>query len=264
MRKELNSKSKRKWIAGGLAAFASVALLTTGLATYIVGVQNTKVDMDGVKVNVDTAKNATLELVAALQSDSTIILAETEVPEANETNFFRVETTGDGQLVTTGNLGITFSTLEIRFGTDSGFDKNNYELVFSISKVNGTEGNVTQTYTTETDLFGRNGTLTYLEAPEKIDLATASVSESASGTVKTISLDNKNLSFRWGTVFDGKSPATYYNEKFTATPSLKTTANADKCVAEINAMHDAFTVDDGGSRVPGSIVLTVNLNQKAA
>ena len=59
MRKELNSKSKRKWIAGGIAAFASVALLTTGLATYIVGVSNTSVSLDGVKVNVDTAKNAT-------------------------------------------------------------------------------------------------------------------------------------------------------------------------------------------------------------
>ena len=95
MRKELNSKSKRKWIAGGIAAFASVALLTTGLATYIVGVSNTSVSLDGVKVNVDTAKNATLELAAALQENSTIVLAETEIPANNEENFFRVEVAFD-------------------------------------------------------------------------------------------------------------------------------------------------------------------------
>ena len=261
MRKELNSKSKRKWIAGGIAAFASVALLTTGLATYIVGVSNTSVSLDGVKVNVDTAKNATLTLAAALQENSTIVLAETEIPANNEKNFFRVEV-DKGQLVTTGNLNITFTTLEVRYGADSGFNKSNYQIDFAIAKVNGTEGNPVYNYTSDT--FGREGKKTYIEAPESIDLATADSSLNETGTIKTLNLTNKVLSFRWGTAFEGNSPATFFNSKFNGNQALKTVANADVCVAEINRMNDAFMVNEGSSKTNGQIVLTAKLTQKSA
>ena len=261
MRKELNSKSKRKWIAGGIAAFASVALLTTGLATYIVGVSNTSVSLDGVKVNVDTAKNATLTLAAALQENSTIVLAETEIPANNEKNFFRVEV-DKGQLVTTGNLNITFTTLEVRYGADSGFNKSNYQIDFAIAKVNGTEGNPVYNYTS--DPFGREGKKTYIEAPESIDLATADSSLNETGTIKTLNLTNKVLSFRWGTAFEGNSPATFFNSKFNGNQALKTVANADVCVAEINRMNDAFMVNEGSSKTNGQIVLTAKLTQKSA
>ena len=42
MKKEINSKSRRRWIMGGLAAFASVALLTTGFAVWVVGGNETQ------------------------------------------------------------------------------------------------------------------------------------------------------------------------------------------------------------------------------
>ena len=63
MKKEINSKSRRKWIRGGLAGFASVALLTTGFAVWVVGVQKDKANGD-VKVNVDTAQNANITFTA--------------------------------------------------------------------------------------------------------------------------------------------------------------------------------------------------------
>ena len=53
MKKEINSKSRRKWIMGGLAAFASVALLTTGFAVWVVGSQKMS-DKGDVSVTVDT------------------------------------------------------------------------------------------------------------------------------------------------------------------------------------------------------------------
>ena len=59
MKKEINSKSRRKWIRGGLAAFASVALLTTGFAVWVVGVSNKDASED-LKVNVDTAANKSI------------------------------------------------------------------------------------------------------------------------------------------------------------------------------------------------------------
>ncbi len=55
MRKELKSKSRRKWLLGGSLAFASVALLTTGFATWVIGTQKTSGD-GKVNIGVDTAK----------------------------------------------------------------------------------------------------------------------------------------------------------------------------------------------------------------
>ena len=68
MKKEINSKSKRKWVAGGLAAFASIALLTTGFATWVVGTQEKEENVQ-VGVTVDTAQNQTLTFDFSL-SDS--------------------------------------------------------------------------------------------------------------------------------------------------------------------------------------------------
>ncbi|MDY6093550.1 MAG: hypothetical protein SPI58_00690, partial [Candidatus Enteromonas sp.] len=195
------------------------------------------------------------------QENSTIVLAETEIPANNGKNFFRVEV-DKGQLATKGNLDITFTTLEVRYGADSGFDKSDYQIDFAITKVNGTEGNPVYNYTG--DPFGREGEKTYIEAPASIDLATAGSTLNETGTIKTLSLTNKVLSFRWGTAFEGESPATFFNSKFNGDPSLKTVANADACVAEINRMNDAFMVNEGSSKTNGQIVLTAKLTQKSA
>ena len=100
MKKEINSKSRRKWIRGGLAAFASVALLTTGFAVWVVGVQKNKVNGD-IGVTVDTAQNESVVFKFNLDSaDSAIELkenveyfgeqAETSQTITNETLSFAV------------------------------------------------------------------------------------------------------------------------------------------------------------------------------
>ena len=68
MRKEINSKSKRKWVAGGLAAFASVALLTTGFATWVV-INNNVTDSKDIGVTVDTASNESVDFTMTLAAD---------------------------------------------------------------------------------------------------------------------------------------------------------------------------------------------------
>ena len=68
MKKEINSKSRRKWIMGGLAAFASVALLTTGFAVWVVGVNQAQNGTD-VKLKVDTAQNSSIFFSATLTNN---------------------------------------------------------------------------------------------------------------------------------------------------------------------------------------------------
>lgn len=76
MRKELKSKSRRKWLLGGSLAFASVALLTTGFATWVIG--TSKPSGDGkVNIGVDTAQDNSVELTFSLdENDNGIFVTE--------------------------------------------------------------------------------------------------------------------------------------------------------------------------------------------
>lgn len=76
MRKELKSKSRRKWLIGGSLAFASVALLTTGFATWVIAV-SAKTKNTDTNVNVDTVRNESIVLTYTLdENDESIYLGE--------------------------------------------------------------------------------------------------------------------------------------------------------------------------------------------
>ena len=61
MKKDLKSKSKRKWIVGGVLLFGGVALLTTGFATWAIGVNQTKQNL-GTSVTVEGTVNESVKL----------------------------------------------------------------------------------------------------------------------------------------------------------------------------------------------------------
>ena len=230
MKKEINSKSKRKWVAGGLAAFASIALLTTGFATWVVGKETTSDDKQ-IGVTVDTAKNVNVEFVAELQSGESIRLAETS-NSASSTDFVKADENPSG------DLKITFTTLKISYGAESGFNVTGKKLKFSITdhlKVSAPSA----------DVFGREGTeLTYIEAPAAIDLDETNGESASANGVTTYTFTTLTFNFKWGTFFgtEGQSPLEFYNSKFNADPNpvAKTSANAQKVVDELNGMRDAY------------------------
>ena len=255
MRKEMNSKSKRKWVAGGLAAFASVALLTTGFATWIIGTSKTSSEHDGLKVNVDTAKNASIELIATLSdSDNSVNFAE---KKEFGSNYFVQSTATDG------DLEITFSELKIVYGTESGFDPtlSTCQLQFTLVQINGVDAatNNTLTYHSSPDIFGREGTKTYIEAPKAVNLNNSSVgtaSDTESSGTKTYTFSQKTFAFRWGSAFENKSPCTYYNEKFDAASGpKKNAANASIVYNELTDMKTKLNPDSN----PGSLKLRVDV-----
>ena len=89
MKKELNSKSKRKWIIGGLAAFTSISLLTTGFAIWVVGVNSTESNND-VTVTVDTAQNKSIVFTMTL--GGSIQLKESAVSNGKIVNVVQEDT----------------------------------------------------------------------------------------------------------------------------------------------------------------------------
>lgn len=241
MKKEINSKSKRKWVAGGLAAFASIALLTTGFATWVVGNTSLK-DEETVTVDVDTAVNKNIEFTATL-SDAIIKLGET-TPVTGDDKFVKTEKTVDGDLT------IEFSTLKIVYGRDSGFNPANQKLQFSI------ESNKTVNAPAE-DPFKRSGSdLTYIGAPTEVSLSEASVGSDNRSEIGsyTYTFNKLSFSFNWGTFFGSTSPLEFYNSKFEADTSLKTSANAQKVVDELNAMKTAFAIPNNTIKLKLEIV----------
>ena len=56
MKKSIKKSSRRKWVVGGVAFFGSIALLTTGFATWVVGVNESSDDGE-VTIGVDAVDN---------------------------------------------------------------------------------------------------------------------------------------------------------------------------------------------------------------
>lgn len=110
MRKEIRSKSKRKWVVGGALFFGGIALLTTGFATWVVGLQITSQDAS-LGVQVDTAENKSQVFEAVLGSNAGIHLTEQHVK-------------ADGEIVgndpgSATDFSITFSSLKITQGANA-------------------------------------------------------------------------------------------------------------------------------------------------
>ena len=137
MKKEINSKSRRKWIMGGLAAFASVALLTTGFAVWVVGTSKTGDDKD-VTVKVDTAKNNSISFNLDLGTKPTIKLEEsTSTAAANASGKPLVNVSaneGEGAAFVESPMTLSAS-YTIKYG--AGYTFNFKKIHFSIA----TEGN---------------------------------------------------------------------------------------------------------------------------
>lgn len=245
MKKEINSKSRRKWIMGGLAAFASVALLTTGFAVWVVGVTQTEQKGD-VTVDVDTAKNQNVTFDLKL-SESSISLKEGNTP--NNNGFVKVQGNDDVET----DFSISFSEFKISMPT-GWFDSIKISIM-DPSTITSDESTPSSTKvdnkvadkdiklrtekrknTTYFDL--KNGTLTLSDK--------ATFNSDESNGVTTYTYKNLNTAvqfFKWGTFFDGDAPTAYYNNKVFAGDGAedKTAANAKFVEDELNAMHSVYT-----------------------
>ena len=238
MRKEMNSKSKRKWVAGGLAAFASVALLTTGFATWIVGTNNMAVNKETM-VNVATAQNASIELSMEISTEnSKIRFAETSAP-VGENAFVRVDSAD-------GDLTLNFTSIKVTYGNDSGFIPSQYKLGFTVTNITKNSLDVTNSANTVAlDTFDRpSDSYSYFQAPKEILLDDSNGTTDPGATVSTYTFKDQalNIPFLWGTAFGNgtQSPATFYNNYFNGHESEKTAANAEIVRSELAAMYAAL------------------------
>lgn len=126
MRKHIVSSSRRKWIVGGGLFFGGVALLTTGFATWIVGMQISSSDQQH-SVTIDTALNESISISVKMSTDNSIHLAEQIAQDTNNENQI-VFTSGDE----VPDLSWTYESIVIQCGKS--YWEKNYATFDSVTQ----------------------------------------------------------------------------------------------------------------------------------
>lgn len=239
MRKELKSKSRRKWLLGGSLAFASVALLTTGFATWVIG--TTKTSGDGqVHIGADTAEDNSVELTFELDNtDDKIFVAE----DAGNSNSNLTIERDEADTVSKPDWDIKIKNLNIVVGQtfyESLAGKQALKIVFELQKdVTAAED---KNLVTEDKVKVRteSSSWNYITLKTNEFKVTLPPSYPAGGKIYDISDENKTFSFTWGSYFDGKAPSDFYKEKEGSRGSQTLREYYQKALQELQAMKTAL------------------------
>lgn len=230
--KQVLKSTKRKYLVGGIAAFAGVALLTTGVATWVIGANSTA--QKDVTVTVDGKQNnsASIEIGE---------VSPLKIGEQSNVNSGFVQVTD----AAAGNMKVTLSN--VTYSYSSSFTSAGVAIKFSIDYGYNSEGAATSSLgnlVTETKI-GDKRTIAqdgksnnknaadswqYIAAPEN-----ATGLETGADTPHTIT--SLVIEFKWGSFFGGKTPSSYYNGL-----SLSTVADAKNVEDELDAMNSALTL----------------------
>lgn len=240
MRKELKSKSRRKWLLGGSLAFASVALLTTGFATWVIG--TTKTSGDGqVHIGADTAEDNSVELTFSLDdSDNRIFVAE----DAGDTNPNLKIERGEGETGTEPDWTIKIKDLNVVVGEtfyNSIKDKQNLKIVFELQKDVAEAEDKNSVTDDKVGVRGETGSpWNYITLAKSEFNVTLPATYPTDGKIYDISYTDKTFSFAWGSYFDGKAPSVFYKEKEESKGSKTLREYYQKALQELQAMKTAL------------------------
>lgn len=227
MKRELNSRSRRKWVAGGVLAFGSVALLSTGFATWVIGANQTY-QQGQVNVTIDTVQSNSFIFEATIANTLQI----GEKVAVNE-GFVRVESPNASA------MQLTLSGLKVTAGADVKAPKDlTFELVSDGSTIsnNPTAAGIKydDKHTTES---------TYIAAPASVTGLTWTATPLSNG-LKEYTVDNQTIEFTFGSFFGNVAPSTFYNTFLTGTAvdEASEIVTATKNVKdEMDAFFNSFT-----------------------
>lgn len=247
MKKSIRKSSRRKRVVGGIAFFGSIALLTTGFATWVIGAQQSA-DNDEITVGVDTVENSSVILTVTVDSsDYSLFLAETKAVEPGAGVIVSAEVDG------TPDFSIELSNIKVEIGKQVLDDYNKISLDIAPDKTAPDDkGYAKNTVTTNpTGVHGEAGSWTYLALKTKEINFKGEKNAAAAGWKRTPTddLDANTIiyetteaitvEFDWGTYFGRESPATFYNKKY-GDLSSDLSASVSNINQEMKAMSDAL------------------------
>lgn len=274
MRKDFKSKSKKKWITGGILLFGGIALLTTGFATWVVGVNKTKEDKDHTIV-VEGTESDSFALYVTLKEDK-FNVGENHTRKPDEifgskdeghTDFtfqaeFKIEV-GKSSLYLPDKISFDFHYFTA--GTDKDETKDNFKT---------TDNNKFTIKGDTTDIAGINATglhslnteLTYLDINEASTLTvdtdgafeTTGWKRTETTSTLTFTATKTVEVLKWGSYFENKSPATYYNEKYKSGAITGSAENINNMTTETKLMKSRF--EEGTKKIVITSIVSTKAN----
>lgn len=238
MRKELKSKSRRKWLLGGSLAFASVALLTTGFATWVIGTTKTS-GYGKVQIGADTAEDNSVELTFNLDTDNLIFVAEA----VGDTNPNLKIERGESEADIEPDWTIKIKDLNIVVGEtfyESLKGKQDLKIVFELQKDVAEDKN--SVAEDKVGVRGETGSpWNYIKLAKSEFNVTLPNAYPAGGKIYDISDTDKTFSFTWGSYFGEKAPSVFYKEKEDSKGSKTLREYYQNALQELQAMKTALT-----------------------
>lgn len=239
MKKSIKKSSRRKWVVGGVAFFGSIALLTTGFATWVVGVNDNN-ESNTVNVNVETTENASVSFTMTYASESADNTITIDEPDNYSFEGKKIINPGEGE--SKFDFTVTFESVDITIGHGAQ-EKNGYDgIEFAITGTN----NEIQSAGNKLGTARSGSSWTYLAAPETKtfeELKLVKADEDGTSAI-TWTGSNVEIAFDWGTFFGGDTPCTYYNTLYND-GNLSSIGNdnaiVDAIYSEMSAMETAFT-----------------------
>ena len=268
LRKGLLSKGKKKWIIGGALLFGGVSLLTTGFATWIVGINQLRQNL-GTVVQVEGTLNESVKLIVTASSATSNALG-VNVGENHDKGPNEIVGNSEGETDFVVNLDLT---IEVGNEYLTKNDITNIKFEFNYEPVEGVENNKTPNnkvnVSTNTKTH-KSGDYIYLDIDAASTIEVKSTEDGGVFTKTTgtssvkYQVSNKSVNlFKWGTYFDGMSPSSYYNKlyndsEYKTSKGLGITdsiEDQDLVVTELNALKNALN--------NGTVVVTAVLNTQA-
>ena len=234
----MKNNKKSKIVLFSVIGLAAISIGTVGFATWITGVEN-RTATDNVTVNVDTSKNKTVIVEAALsETDNTLSLTE---PTTTNSQLIKVENGKDTDLT------VTFKSFRVIVSDAYTLNSINFTL----------EGTNIENCAINEDKLSIYPLNLYVGAANTNKLSYLKITNSTLNTssLKTIAseeegyiegytcytLTTKAFTFSWGTMFgeSNETPSTYLSNCSEA-QKLSTEAKlayVEKCNKMLNAMH---------------------------
>ncbi len=263
MKKKLRNSSFRKAVINGVLIFGGVALLTTGFATWVIGVNQATANDDVTNVTVATAEKNNLMLSFTLDvSNSTVHIGEAQDPvgeaqdpEADGNNFINIK----------GNTKTDFNVLpKIKLEVGDGVATKptkitlafNYEPDVKLGFSNYVQ-EVDNLKAGEAPTHGNTANYTLIdintaEVEKKLtlpdyttDTTATTVNDNWAVTKKegVTTLEYKGGAidvFTWGTFFNNEAPSVFYNDLYDAGTLQNTTEHVNLVAKQLDYLTKGF------------------------
>lgn len=255
--RKLRFSEKRKWVVNGLLAFGAVALLTTGFATWIVGVNQRNAN-GNVSVSVDTAQKNNINFTFKILEDDNKVW----IGEKTSSDGGYITITGNDEKETDFNVSIEL-TLQVGKDVSEKPTSINIDLNYEGTGLNpekvdnsaATGNKVTVSESTKTHDVGEYKYIDIADEFKTLTLPTSSEEATSGWTYQdddgdiTYTYTNKTAKlFKWGNFFGvdssepvyKASPSNYYNKLYANNKLTNSIEDVDFVYNEFLAMKQVF------------------------